>query len=101
MDKEILDVYRKTHSVVLVGDGSELSNIKLFRAHNALATKEQKKDSPITNRLALVYNKFSNKTSQTLDIEVRNIGGAPRYEHATTEQVISKLSAMDIFNKLV
>lgn len=101
MDKDILDVYRKTHSIVLVGDGSEVSNIKLFRAYNALVTKEQKKDSPITNRLSLVYNKFSNKTSQALDIEIKNIGGAPRYEHATTEQVISKLSAMEMFGKII
>ena len=101
MDKDILDVYRKTHSIVLVGDGSEVSNIKLFRAYNALVTKEQKKDSPITNRLSLVYNKFSNKTSQALDIEIKNIGGAPRYEHATTEQVISKLSAMEMFSSCV
>lgn len=101
MDKDILDVYRKTHSIVLVCDGSEVSNIKLFRAYNALVTKEQKKDSPITNRLSLVYNKFSNKTSQALDIEIKNIGGAPRYEHATTEQVISKLSAMEMFSKII
>ena len=101
LDKEILDVYRKTHSVVLVSDGSELSNIKLFRAYNALVTKEQKNDSPLTNRLSLIYNKFSNKTSQTLDIDVKNIGGAPRYEHASTEQVVSKLAAMEIFSKIV
>lgn len=101
MDKDILDVYRKTHAVVFVGDGSEISNIKVFRAYTALVTKEQKKDSPVTNRICLVYNKFSNKTSQALEIDIKNIGGAPRYEHATTEQVVSKLAAMDMFSKII
>lgn len=101
MDKGILDVYREAHSLVMVGDGSETSNIKIFRAYNAISTVEQKKDSPLTNRLSLIYNKFSNKTGQTLDIEIKNIGGAPRYEHATTEQIVTQLSAMDMFSKIV
>ena len=66
IDKEVLKLYRKAHSIVWVGDGSEISNVKLSRAFNALATIEQNADSPIPNRLSLIYNKFSNKTSKTL-----------------------------------
>lgn len=100
IDKDILDIYRQTHAVVFVGDGSEISNIKIFRAYNAIVTKEQKSDSPITNRLALAYNKFSSKTGKALEMDIKNIGGAPRYENATTEQIISNLSAMDMFSKI-
>lgn len=102
VDKDDLNLYRKAHTVVWVGDGSEISNMKLFRKYNALNTLEQKADSPLTNRVALIYNKFSNKTSKTInEIGIKSIGGAPRYEHATTKQVIEQLSAMEMFDKLM
>lgn len=102
MDKDSLSVFRQANSIVWVGDGSEISNTKIFRAYQALATLEQNADSPLLNRLYLIYNMFSNKTSKALDdISIKNIGGAPRYEHATTAQVIGQLAAMDMFDKVV
>lgn len=102
ISREALKVYHKAHAVVWVGDGSEISNLKIFRAFNALNILEQNADSPITNRLALVYNKFSNKTSKTItDISLKNVGGAPRYEHATTAQVLEQLATMEMFEKIM
>jgi len=102
IDREALKVYRKAHTVVWVGDGSELSNMKLFRAFNALNIIAQNADSPIPTRLVLLYNKFSNKTGRMLtDIGVRDIGGAPRFEHATTQQVLTQLSAREMFDAIM
>lgn len=102
IDKDALMLYRKAHTVVWVGDGSEISNLKLFRAFNALNILEQNADSPIPNRMVLIYNKFSNKTSKMLsDIGIKNIGGAPRFEHATSEQVLEQLSAKDMFDVIM
>ena len=102
LDKDTLKICRLAHALVWVGDGSEISNNKVFRAYNALATLEEKADSPLTNRLCLIYNKFSNKTGKALsDIGIKNVGGAPRYEHATTEQVLEQLSQKDFFDKIV
>jgi hypothetical protein len=102
IDRQALNVYRKGHNVVWVGDGSEISNSKLFRAFNALNIMEQNADSPIPNRMVLVYNKFSNKTGKTLtDIAVKNIGGAPRFEHATSAQVIEQLAANAMFDAIM
>lgn len=102
IDKDALKLYRKGHTVVWVGDGSELSNSKLFRAFNALNTLEQNVDSPILNRLVLIYNKFSNKTSRTLnEIGIKNIGGAPRFEHATAKQVLEQLSTKEMFDAIM
>ncbi len=100
--KETLNLYRKAHSIVWVSDGSELSNSKLYRAYNAMNIMEQNADSPLTNRLVLVYNKFSNKTSKALnEIGVKHIGGVPRFEHATTKQVLGQLAKMDMFEKIM
>ena len=102
LEANILKVLRQTHAVVWVGDGSEISNIKLYRAYNALSTLEQNVDSPLTSRLCIVYNKFSNKTGKTLDeLNVKNIGGTPRYEHATKSQVVEQLSKMELFEKIL
>lgn len=101
LDKETIKIFKQTHSLVWVSDGSKSANTKLFRAYSALSVLEQGQEAPLQSRLALIYNKFSNKTSEALtDIDIKNIGGAPRYEHATTEQVINQLSAMSMFEKI-
>lgn len=101
LDSNELKPLRKAHEVVWVCDGSEISNQKIQRAYAALSVLEQDNDSPLINRLCLVYNKFSNKTGQTVgEIGIRDIGGAPRYEHATAGQVLEQLSKMEIFDKI-
>lgn len=101
IDKDTLSVLRQAHAVVMVSDGSEIANIKTFRAHQALSILEQDNAVSLVNRLALVYNKFSNKTGKTIEeLSIKKIGGAPRYEHATTIQVVEQLSKMEIFSKI-
>ncbi len=102
LDSDSLKIFRQAHTLVWVGDGSQISNGKVQRAHQALSIAEQGSDSPLTNRLCFIYNKFSNKTSRTIEgINFRSIGGAPRYEHAGTEQVLEQLSKMEMFDKLL
>jgi len=100
-DKYRLAIYHQAHSLVITGDGSDISNLKIHRAYCALSTLEQNADSPLTNRLCLIYNKFSNKTGKTIDgIDIKTAGGVPRYEYASTEQIISQLVTTDIFEKI-
>jgi len=102
LSQDILKIWRQAHGVIWVSDGTEVANSKIFRAHKALSVMEEKAESPLVNRLALVYNKFSNKGGQVLsEISIKNIGGAPRYEHADTQQVLGQLSKIDAFDKIV
>lgn len=102
MDKEFLNIFHQAHALVWVGDGAELSNNKIRRAYSALAIREQKVDSPLVNRISLIYNKFSNKSGKTCeDIGLKHIGGAPRLEHASAEQVLAHLSGMEFFEKII
>ena len=102
LDEKYLKIYEKTHAIVLVGDGSEISNLKTLRAFQALTTLEQGMDVSITNRMSLLYNKFSNKTGKTLEgIELKNVGGAQRFEHASVKQIVEQLAGMDIFEQIV
>lgn len=100
-DQKMLDIYRQAHGIVITGDGSAVSNTKITRAYTALATMEQNADAPLPHRMSLVYNKYSNKTSTMIDgVGLRNIGGAPRFEHATTQQVLTQLSGLGVFDKI-
>lgn len=102
LDKDTLEIYRQAHGVVTVSDGSSVANTKITRAFSALTTMEQNADAPLASRLTLTYNKFSNKTGTPIgDIGIRLAGGAPRYEHATTEQVITQLAKLDFYDKFI
>ena len=35
------------------------------------------------------------------DISIKNIGGAPRFEHATSDQVLAQLAAKDMFDAIM
>lgn len=102
LDRKMLEVYRRASTLVWVGDGSEISNAKISRAFTAISTLEQTADIPLTGRIALLYNKFSSKTGRTLEeLGVKTAGGAPKYEHATTAQVLGQLASMDVFDRLL
>ena len=67
--------------------------------HSAL---EQGADLPLTSRVLLAYNKFSSKTGRILQgVELKNIGGAQRFENATPQQLLQQLAAMGIFDKIL
>ncbi|MBQ9766444.1 MAG: chromosome partitioning protein ParA [Lachnospiraceae bacterium] len=102
VDKDSISIYKQAHAVVWVSDGLSVSNTKIVRAYNALSIMEQNEERPLTERLCLIYNKFSNKTGLTVgDINIKNIGGAPVYLHATERQVMDQLSVMEMFGKIV
>lgn len=102
IDKESLRILHNVNSVIWVGDGSAISNTKLYRAYQALSLIDQESDEPILNKVSLIYNKFSNKTGQILDsIGLAVLGGSPRYEHATTEMVLKQLVSKEMFNQIM
>lgn len=101
MHKDFIEVYQQAAFVLWVSDGSEISNDKIYRAYMALLALDKRVEWSLTERIALLYNKFSNKTGKTLEnIGLKSIGGAPRYEHATTNQILERLSQLDVFEKI-
>lgn len=102
LDKKYMKVFERTQAIVLVCDGDEMSNTKTLRAYQALTIVEEGKENIISNRMSLIYNKFSNKTGRTLDeIGLKNIGGAPRYDHASAAQIIEQLAGMNMFEHIL
>ncbi len=102
LNRNLMRFFEKMEHIVMVGDGSVLSNQKIFRAYGAIQTMEESLGVSVIDRMFLVYNKFSNKTGRVLEaLDIKMIGGAPRYEHATDAQIMAQLSSMELFNQLI
>ena len=102
LDEETLKLYQMMHAIVVVSNGTEVANEKITRAYEALKTMEESKEYNITPRLCLAYNIFSNKTgTKPNKLEVRMIGGAPRFQHAVTQEIIEDLSKYDMFERIL
>lgn len=103
IDKKHLSVLHQASEILIVSDGSEISNLKTIRAYKALEILEENDDAPVINRMSVFYNRFSNKTGKTIDndIPLKSIGGAPKYEYASAKQVIQQISSMSVFNNIM
>ena len=102
LTKQDLNVLDLAHSIIWVSDGSEIANGKFLRALNALKLLEGNSESPVSSRISTIYSKFSSKTAQVLtDIGIKNVGGTPRYEHATTQMLLEQISKMAMLDELL
>lgn len=102
LDSKAMEVYKHMSQIILVGDGTEISNAKLTRAYEALVTLEQGMDFALCNKIAVLYNKFSNKTGRFLEgADLKPIGGTPRFERASAKQIMMQIAGMGVFLKLI
>ena len=102
MDKDTMDIYRQAHAAVWVGDGSEISNIKLQRAYEALCLMEQNSEEMLSRSRCLVYNRVSSQAGRkSQGIDIISIGGIPVYVHADARQVVEQIAPMSMFDKII
>ena len=100
IDKDSIKIAKMADTVIWISDGSEVSNNKLYRAYSALSIIDNQDDS-IINRLAVIYNRFSNKTNKVLqELPIKNVGGAPRFDHASTQQIMDELCRIGFFKDI-
>ena len=101
LSKDYLDIYRQVHALIMVGNGSESSNLKITRAYEALSILEHNADAPLESRMAFIYNGVSSANGQSLNIpELRVLGGAPRFNGGDAQQVLDKLSELKLFDSI-
>ncbi len=95
-------LWKKSNEVVIVSDGTEIANSKFNRAYQSLGIIQEQDESFRLDKADLVYNKFSNKICQVITgLEINDLGGIPRYEHALTKQVVEQISSMDFLDKIL
>lgn len=101
VESKLLDLYQTVGTLVMVTDGSEGANLKLQRAYEALSILEKNRDTSITGRMAVIYNKFSGGNCEILDNpELKKIGTVPQYEYSSTTQLINKLAETAFFKQI-
>lgn len=102
LDRNVLRLFRQANNLVMVSTGSQIANEKTYQALNALNILEKKEEYPLISRVVLLYNMFSNKTSQVIsNLECPDIGGISRIEHADTADVLRHLSEQNVFDNLI
>ena len=100
--EEIIKTYKNYNKIVWVGDGLLTSNSKTLSAYKALEIMSENIDEDILQNIFMVYNRFSNKLSVTLDdLKLRSVGGFPRYEHAEVAQIIDRMITNSLFDELM
>ncbi|MBQ7145910.1 MAG: AAA family ATPase [Lachnospiraceae bacterium] len=103
LNKEDLSLVRLSDAVVWVGCGDEVSNNKLLRSWQALRQMEEQENSSITDRVCLVYNRWSSTGSQMPGIDMRQVGGIQRVvsHSASKGQMLEHIAGMSLFDDLV
>lgn len=95
------DLMQLVSDIIMISDGSETSNLKFKRMYESVEVLENRGKS-IFAKMWVLYNKFSNKTGKGVSIgEIKELGGAPRYEHASVNQIIEQFLKLNIFEKLL
>ena len=101
VDRNALQIWERSHAVVLVGDGSAESNAKAKRVYDALTILDKNSDSRLTNRVAFLYNKVSSKDGHSAALPgVKVLGGAPKYAGAGVRQIVDQLASMGVFDNI-
>ena len=102
INEKALKIFKGSSRVVFVSDGSDISNTKFLRAYRAFEIINEQSFDGILSKFSVAYNKFSNKTSKTIDeVNVPLLGGVPRIENATSEQIIQQILTLNVFNSLI
>ena len=101
VDNSSLTLMQLASAVVFVSDGSDVANKKFQLAYHTLALLEKQNSTGLLSKVTVLYNQFSNKTGQQIDQDgLRSIGGIPRIERATVEQVIAEIMKHEGFSAL-
>ena len=96
-----LEICKQTDDVIVVGDGTEVSNRKILKAERAVfESGELQMD--VKERMFLLYNKFDSTSGRTIQkSNMRTIGVIHRFACVTMEQMLSRLSIMGVFEKVI
>lgn len=96
------NILEVSNRIVLVCDGSRLGNDKLMQYMTMIKVKEERVNYMIQDKMRLIFNKFSNKSSQALELGISELGGNPTIKNADELGVIEQLSVNnETFDKLL
>lgn len=100
--ERLIGLMAAVRKIVFVCDGTESSLLKLERVLPALEIMEEMRDVNLLSKSCVVYNRFSSKRCRTAaGLEIRQLGGAPRYANAAPKQVQEELGKLEFWEGLL
>ena len=103
-NKKTWSILEKANKIVLISDGSLISNFKTERALQSLNVLEKKNNAQISQKILIAYNKFSSKNGCSSVIEFVEMTVVHWYSSIiliSNAEILNSISNMDIFNNLI
>ena len=102
LSKERLLLFRQAQALILVGDGSDVSNLKTEQAYLALEILDSDYKVSLIERIYFLYNRVSSQHGMSVNLNnLRTLGGSPRFSGGNASQIVEMLARQDLFDKLV
>lgn len=101
MNDIVKTLLKHVDCILLVSDGSEIASVKTLRAIDSFSVIEKQQQGAILDKVKLAYNKFSNRFSKQIEIDgVATLGGAQKFDGATTKQIVKQLAGLAFFDNI-
>lgn len=98
----LLEFAKYSDKIFVVADGTEISNVKFERYLNSIKVFEEKNAIALLNKMNIIYNKYSNKSSVSLsNSDITVIGGIPKYEKMAVKDMIENIKEKDFIVTLI
>lgn len=102
LEKDSLKLMNELNELVIISDGSPISNSKLKRAIDSLKIIEEQMEIPIFKNTAILYNRFSSKVSSKIVLDgIKELGGIKRYEGYEESALLEELSSLPVFDVFI
>jgi len=100
-DREV-EVMKESYRIIFVCSGSEISNMKMNKALNAITIFEQQNKIALVPKINIIYNKFEpNKCTMMQEQDVEMIGGINMFADNEPKQIVRDIAANRIFEKFM
>ena len=87
--------------IVYVNDGSKNGNRKFERFCQVMKLLEQRSEKRVFDKMVLLYNRYSSKTSEQLsESPMQVLGGIHRYEGTSGRELIEQIAKTDVLEKI-
>ena len=99
VDLRALTIFRQAQAVILVSDGSEVSNKKTDCAYWALEERDKTEDYPLNKRISILYNKIINNSGKAI-YGLPKLGEIRMYPEGTAREIMTRISAKEFFDSI-
>lgn len=104
-----LEFYEMFDYIVWCSDGSNTANSKIVRTYEAIKIMGQNDDykiseqtvEQISEKIRLIYNKFSGDSKSAAADDIKSIGIIPYSKYAKFADLLNKFACLKIFDKLI